>query len=622
MKVGRFICLIFLLFFLDSCQFEFSEDYYVDLASPEAEAIFTIDSFEEGELLYAPKTISYVFDGRGKHKLYNINVSVDNRGVFATGNETGSFEIDTDDISEGEHMLTIRYQFSSGTRSLADISESERFEGTLTYSFSVNKSEPEPVNLTKVEVVDGSIFLSWDQIASQNFDEAVIRVSLGGHYQTTLREFSLDKVELFSSSFKDSLTTELHVDYTVTLKNRYAESKSNVVNLELEKPEISGQIIDDQSYKIFWEEHPLYGNFDYFKYYNRRDGTESNEDLSNRGGEYIVHEKPVFADNGNVETLVLKRNQGLFNQDLWNTVDFGQGFEPIFFDNIFFDPNGSAYYVLDNGKLYWLHSTDLSITAERDFPIPNMEDIMYDPQSTNLIVSTLDNLVYLTSSGGGFTIVNSWDAADYYEGNQDDVLSVDYRNGIVLIEVLDELVFYNSETKEEIHSQIKGRDFLWSDDGRYFYNNGNVYVLTLETASLLIDVPDSPYTPTVKFVGEQMFYYDLKNEHLWVYDLDNLSSQILFDHSADYDNVYDVKIDFDYSSNKLFIHYAYHIVHQETFNTRTEVGAIAVIYDIITGENKQLRLKNTSHTFGAEYYFLGSNLLSSLGLYLDSDYLK
>ena len=83
--------LLFSLFL--SCTFEFSEDFFVEIEQTEPNALFTVFEVEDNMVITQPITARYAFNGNGRHRLYSVNISIDNQGILGTSAESGEFEI-------------------------------------------------------------------------------------------------------------------------------------------------------------------------------------------------------------------------------------------------------------------------------------------------------------------------------------------------------------------------------------------------------------------------------------------------------------------------------------------------------------------------------------------------
>ena len=122
-----------------SCSFQFSEDHYVELEQPLPNAMISVEPFEEGIVLASPRTVTYSFNGNGKHRLYSVNIQIDDTPILGSNDVSDSFTINTDALTEGEHVLKVTIQYSSGSRSLADLNDRERINQTIDYNFYIDK---------------------------------------------------------------------------------------------------------------------------------------------------------------------------------------------------------------------------------------------------------------------------------------------------------------------------------------------------------------------------------------------------------------------------------------------------------------------------------------------------
>ena len=133
----------YLLFFslqsVVSCNYEFSEDYFVDIEKPGPNAEIILDDFVNGTILTSSKDIFYEYEDKGIHQLDKITVFVDGRLMINRYTKTGGFNINIDTLKDGQHTLQIEYVFSSGSGSYVDSNYSEIYTKKDEYLFTVER---------------------------------------------------------------------------------------------------------------------------------------------------------------------------------------------------------------------------------------------------------------------------------------------------------------------------------------------------------------------------------------------------------------------------------------------------------------------------------------------------
>lgn len=599
-----------LILFFSSCSFQFSEDFFTDLEDQGSNVLITIEPFEEGISLNAPRTVSYSFSSDPRHRLYSINVDIDGQGILGTQDRAGSFVVNTDALSEGEHTLRVRYQFSSGTGSLADLNDLERMEGSISYTFTVDKSSPDPVTLTDVDVSNGTIWIRWEDVVQQNFDEAVLLV-YDPEDNRILRQIELTPEDILVGEYNDILSTELELEYEIMLSNRYAESTGNRIGISLDYPSLRGQVINDSQYRVLWTEHPLYGNFDFYTYNMRPNNTFV--ELSNRGGELIVDDAPVFGQT-EVHSLNLERESDFtYLHFVSGEMHFGETFESDHGENYVMSTSRNSIFtvVLDGGTthnaprdviIHELNPETLEIITSRNYftITDSFANLTVDPISNNLILDLSDS-TYLIDVNT-LDILSTWNAEDY----STDINNIHtyYRNGFVILEKLsrESLSIYDANTQNLLYQSNIEYQFFIADDGETFINNNAVYRWDGSTFNEALAINKIGNVS----VHEAFF---IPNQNIVVYSNIN-SNPVIYDYVADTSQsipqligIDDIK--YDPVSDKLCL------FKRDPDDSSND---IAHLYSLTNGVEKQLKV---FVDFSTRYYhYLNQKLISNQGLYL------
>lgn len=598
------------LFLLSSCSFQFSDDFFEDIDQLDPNVLITVEPFEEGISLNSPRTVTYTFSSDPRHRLYNVNVDIDGQGILESQDRTGSFEVNTDALSEGEHILRVRFQFSSGTGSLADINELERIEGLLEYRFIVDKSSPETVVLSNVEVNNGTLFVRWEDVEQQNFDEALLLV-YDAEDNRLLREIELTLEQVLAGEFNDIRSTELDLEYEILLRNRYAESLSDRIGITLQSPTLRGQVISDSQYRVIWTEHPLYGNFDFYTYNMRPNNTFV--ELSNRGGELIVDDAPVFGQT-EIHSLFLEReSDNEYLHFVSGEMHFGEPFESADGENyVFSTQRNSIFTVILDGEttfnalreviIHEMNPETLDIVRTRTYftIFDSFANLTVDPLTQNLILDLNDSSYVINPDS--LDIIATWNAEDYTT----DVFNIHtyYRNGFVIVEKLngETVSIFDASTQDLLYqSNIEYRFFI-SDDGETFINNDAVYRWDGNAFNLVHSIP------TVGNVSAHEAFF-VPNQNLVVYSNIN-SNPVIYDYVLDttqsisqVTGIHDIK--YDPVSDKLCL------FREDPNDFRND---IAYLYSLSMGLEKSLTVFEDNR--GRYYYYLNEILISNQGLYL------
>jgi len=595
-----------------SCSFEFSEDHFVHLEQPESNALMTVSILENNMTISQPITSNYIFNGNDRHRLYNVNIAIDNQGILGSTENNGAFEINPDPLPEGEHEITIRFQYSSGSKSLADLNELERYEGILRYTVIVDKSVPKPINILGVEVIDGSIYVNWNSSDDNIFQEAYLNVYPPDDYPAR-RKIELNQEIINSLQFNDTISTDLAMDFSITLKNRYGETEGERINLTLEKPNMYGEIIDGSSYKFIWEEHPLYNNFENYSYNVRPNNTFVT--LSNRGGEYLVNDAPTFGQQEYHSLYLQRNNSGLGLHHVSERIHFGKTFEVPWGKTYVFNKERNSIFtvVLDGSSsfnaprdviLYELDRENLQVLNSKNlFTIyDSYVDLTINPLTNDLIIDLFDSSLIVESSS--LNIKETFESTDYVSPSN--FIFTRLRNKFLIIERYNgsDVSIYNTETDQLLYQDTVDYRFFIADDGSALFNQGTIYLLNNESyeAIKVIERINNVSAHEVIFIPEkQLCVYSNVNGNPVIYNYGQNTSTIV----SEITNIYNIK--YDAVNEKLSM-----------FQRDYDSYQIDMAYLVNLNGQVEKSLECFENNTALQYYPLDGKLISNQGIFLDT----
>lgn len=594
-----------------NCNYEFSEDYFLEIEQSEPNAILRLEEFSNNIILQQPVTVSYEYDGNNISRLFEVRFYIDDTQILSSANNLGDFHIDSDSLSEGSHILKVEYVFSSGTNSLADINNLEVYIKTEQYNFYIDKSPPSPVVLKTVEIVDGTIYISWDPILETNFDEAFLILKSDG---IIIKEIKLSNEELSEEQYNDKNSLCNNLNYSIKLVNRYNQSISNDLTIDIEPISIEKQIINENQLKLTWSTHPLYNNFDYF---------ECNivspflTDLSPLGGEIIVNKSPVFGNfaprsYSNFLYFYFQKYESDNSDHLFKNIErevfFGKPFENLNYKEFTYHIALDAYFAVElkgsDFNILQLSSNDLVVTKSENIGNEStglgLGDIIVDPFSNDIIID-LSTKSYLIDKES-LSVKSIWKAEDF--GITETYIRTFYRNNYLFIDNLrtDELSIYNVETRDRVYIAPRNYYFKVSDDGKYFYNNNAIYKIENDVVTQITSTDGTNgFIHSIEFIPDQnKCVYSNLFQNPVIFDFSTGSKTTLFQISEVRELEYDIK-----SQKLLFGQY----------HTSSGDRSFVNIYEFDTNAFKRLEVYDDH--YGGFYRLLNGKLIYSSGLYLD-----
>jgi len=474
-----------------SCDFEFADDSFHELEKVEPQALFGLEKLRDNMLLQEPVKVSYIYSGNGVHRLLQMTITLNDK-ILVSGTATkGSFLIDPYKLGEGKYELKVEYTFSSGTNSMADKNNLEGYVANKSYRFIVADLPSETIVLNEPMIVDGSVHLSWDPKLAKNLQKAKLSIKM---YDTLLEEVEMDKDDLLSGLYVDKKNVGSKLIYKLRTTSIYEKVlETNTTEIDIEPMEMRREIVDAERTRLVWKEHPLYGNFDFFRI-SPSYGEETN--LDPRGGEHIINKAPKFTNDWGSNGLDLHfyRYDGgegknklvrKFEQDVF----FGNGFENKEKAQFIYDTNKGCYLcteIVDPNsypnyelKIHQLND-DLSVSKSARIGIVKSTWKMQfeiDPLTNNYMIDAGSKSFLIDAET--LNVIDVWDSGDYWTVNGN-YMKMIHRNqlGIIHNVTKDSLIVYNAETKEELQHFDCEDHIDVSSTGKYMAVDGSFRKLT------------------------------------------------------------------------------------------------------------------------------------------------
>ncbi|MFI1772616.1 hypothetical protein [Thalassobellus citreus] len=626
LRFNKILLIFTILITLSNCNYEFSEDSFIEVSEKNPTAAINLKDLSENQIIYVSTKINFNYIGNNKHLLYEIKIYIDNVEIQTSTINTGDFIIDAESLEDGNHILKIEYIFSSGSGSLADVSGVEAYIKTEEYNFIIDKSPPETVVMKSAEIIDGSLYVTWNPISKRNFDKAKLIIS---NNDVVISYLDLKIQELLELSYNETNVIRYsqsykngdNFKYQIYLENSRGNTISNKVGVFIKPFKVQKIILNENQYKLIIPKHPLYSNFDYYSF----DDISNNliHKVSSHGGEIVVDEPIKFPnyDGGFSFTLYKEsENEDIYKGSLFIPNSYNKEFdydsssshgEFLYnqFDNfIYVLRTGSSRTSTDYITIEKLDSETLAL-VETKFITTKGVNYARDLTITstgNLIIDVLD-ISYLVE-GNSLSIINQWKLSDF--GAQTG--SIKYRNNIIVIEQNNQISFYDSTTKELFYNTSKSGYFKISDDGRYFYINNAFFEIKNKVINEIVKTNTNYDVNLVEFiVNQNKCVYNSYDGNPIIFDLITRTKSTLSDFTRI--NI----MNYDNATNKLLF------VRSEFGQSNTQ-PSYAYVYDLTTTNFKRIEVKNVVSIWSPNEipraYWLQSGKLIytySMGFYLD-----
>lgn len=543
----RYIFFTISLVLLYSCTYDFSEDSFKNIQTNNPNVNIILTGFVDGEETSSSKMVQYSITGVGNDE-FEMIIRINGTEIYRSEKRTGKFYLFVDEIVDGEHELTIEYIFPTNSGSLADSLNGEFFTGISKYNFTVDKTLADPFGISNIDIINGSIFITLNPITDNNFDEAFLVIKNEDDF--ILEERPISEEDLTDLEIHDDETIFYNPSYAIKLKNAFIEKTSEYVLLPTVKMNFTIEPLLYRSFKLIYNEHPLYGNFDTIGFdYTYPFSGSSFHNLNPQGGETIINYGFYFGENIFLHFKIFKDNS-LFG-NIYEQVPVGGNLPLSEFEEITYVSSIDKYFIIDitnsneliiyqlNGQSFEIENSQTlaSLSFSEDFNSLEFDEI------TNRIILNLKEKA-MVFNPMTFSITNIFNAIDFNSNKAN--ADTYYRGDYIVLEdswSSGEVLIYEISTGIQKFSINKTTNFFSAMDASHFYANGGLYKLdsgnfiflnTIQDSQNSIDAPALEHMTFDKISNSAVFGWYRSTYYL---DLSNYNQTYIWDTEI----VYDVK---------------------------------------------------------------------------------
>lgn len=594
---------------ISGCQYDLSDDFYknIDQTLPSVNIDFV--NFSPNKVFKKYTDVEYNFTN-SKHKLYQIDFFVDDSKIATSNSRSGNFAIDAFNLNEGKHSLKIEYYISSGTNSLAEINDLEAYKVYEEFNFFIDKSIADPFPISKVEIINGSLFISWDDVKDTNFNEAYIVIEKNGYYDT---EYLLSQEIIDGNVYNDTINTSGELTYYIKLSNDFKSSNGVGKTITVNHPEIKKEIIDYNKVKLNWEQHPLYNNFDYYKFDNYINNYQVLE-LDKNGGEITIDVNLFFGETYILRFELMKKTPYLNRVNSFSEkINIGEEFLTKYCKNYIFSALKNRFYAVQLiGPDYYqsvrkvviheLDPDDLSLLKSTEIKeiTDSFVNLTIDPNSNNLIIDLKEESIILDIDS--YSVLNTYNANDYSNNLPYWPETIARNNTLVIYgkSNSDNTYLYNLQTKSLIKTFYDVRFIKISDNGKYLALNESIYMINSNSLTKIASTTNNQNIHSIAFYEheDKCVYTTLQNTPILL-NLNNKSTETLNELSNSY------TLSYDSQTNKVLSYQQYNAT-----------PPFVQVLNLNTREVEMIKIENI-HYINTYYTIQNNKIIYSPGFYLN-----
>ncbi|HEX6891052.1 MAG TPA: hypothetical protein VF141_10165 [Chryseolinea sp.] len=260
MKVSLFVITLLLVF--QGCEFPLDDENFVEISDePKNKIAIALQDLPDTVEVFSGFNISYSLDVEGFPAIAIFAV-VGDQAQYLGYNYSGMFWLSnvTDQITtKGYLPFEFVVLTTSRTGSLADRNQRELVLFSEKRVLYFDYTPVKPINFTKVEKKDGSLFLHWDKYPERNLAGFLLQKTLPKNGQLKTEYIELDKN---ATSYHDDAYVGTEVEYVLkTTNGRSIEASGEPLNMNLPPSKIlTFDAVGPNQVKLKWKRPHYYNN--------------------------------------------------------------------------------------------------------------------------------------------------------------------------------------------------------------------------------------------------------------------------------------------------------------------------------------------------------------------------
>jgi hypothetical protein len=246
-----------------SCDYEPDSTHFVNIPPPNTTGV-TIDLNNSGDTIsvFQSTLLHYTADV-GAREIYEIVVYFDNTVITSFSQHEAAFYLSSQNYPDGQYALRIEMFTSSGTHSLADVMRSEKIKVVREWVAYIDRTPPQPVQFTRIDVVDGTLRLEWDRYKQHNFQAYELRKYRYSPYWGTYTlcwTASITDQRVITTNDYTFMGGEVRYEIQI-LAGDQSSPPSQEDFAYVYNPAITYTWLNQQEVQVTWRKAPLYKNF-------------------------------------------------------------------------------------------------------------------------------------------------------------------------------------------------------------------------------------------------------------------------------------------------------------------------------------------------------------------------
>lgn len=246
-----------------SCDYEPAGEHFVVRPKPDATGL-SVELTDTSDTLFVYGNAEIRYSSIIQNRRVIMFRAFLNGEAFGSHNQqSASVFLNTLDWSDGCYRLRLELIVSSGTGSLADVNGQEELRVEKDYVLCIDNSGPDPIDITSIRRVDGTLELVWEKSSERFFKYyTIVKSSFDQASQRFEIHWIKDINDRETISFRDSTFIGGQVKYSVSVgaANQHGGgAEKTFVDPYDVNP--TWEWVDSNNIKLTWRRTKYYKNF-------------------------------------------------------------------------------------------------------------------------------------------------------------------------------------------------------------------------------------------------------------------------------------------------------------------------------------------------------------------------
>lgn len=263
-----------------SCDYEPEGEFFVALSKPNSNGMSIELTGDTNDTLFVYGNAEIIYKSIIQNReVKYFQAFLNGQSIWTQVMASGSFFIYTPNYGNGCYSLQIEVNTFSGTGSLADKRGQETLRISKNYVLCIDNSKPDPLAITSIQRVDGTLELIWTKYTKPNFQKyTVTKYCYNQAFQYYEPHWIKEITSREINVLHDSSFIGGKVKYFISVMANNLES--DLVQREFEDPydlDITWEWVDNTNIKFTWRRTPYYKNFSAYTITFRFDDDDTRE---------------------------------------------------------------------------------------------------------------------------------------------------------------------------------------------------------------------------------------------------------------------------------------------------------------------------------------------------------